>query len=44
VRRRLAAEHELAPTDGAAQNISAVIRDYGMRDRREAPQYYVAVE
>jgi hypothetical protein len=44
VRQRLAAEHELAPTDGAAQNISAVIRDYGMRERREARHYCAAVE
>jgi heme-degrading monooxygenase HmoA len=37
-------EHTLSLTEGARLRRARVVRDYGMFDRREAPQYYPEVE
>lgn len=37
-------EATIRPPDGARLRRVRVVRDYGMYDRREAPQYYAAVD
>jgi hypothetical protein len=47
-RDRLAAERFRPPSQtgvsGTRHRIVRVVRDYGMFDRRESPQYYLAID
>jgi hypothetical protein len=39
-----ALERGISPNDGARLRQVRILRDYGMYDRREAPQYYADIE